>query len=215
MNRYPAWKYILIAIALVVGIFYTLPNFFPEFPRSGLDQQGQRQDRCRHTLQTVEDALKAANDPFNGALLDSNGVKGRLPDPDTQLRARDVLQQKFGDNYIVALNLLSTSPRWLASIGALPMYLGLDMRGGVHFLLQVDMKAALDKAADRYLTDIRSLLREKKVLYSGIAGYRQSSPCASATAESATRPTTRFRPLFPTCSSTTSTAAATSSWSPA
>jgi preprotein translocase subunit SecD len=85
-----------------------------------------------------------------------------------------VLQQKFGDNYIVALNLLSTSPRWLASIGALPMYLGLDLRGGVHFLLQVDMKAALDKAADRYLTDVRSLLREKKVLYSGIAREGQN-----------------------------------------
>jgi preprotein translocase subunit SecD len=174
MNRYPAWKYILIAIALVVGIFYTLPNFFPEVPAVQVSTSKASVKIDAGTLQTVEDALKAANVSFNGAMLDSNGVKVRLPDPDTQLKARDVLQQKFGDNYIVALNLLSTSPRWLASIGALPMYLGLDLRGGVHFLLQVDMKAALDKAADRYLTDVRSTLREKKVLYSGIAREGQN-----------------------------------------
>ena len=174
MNRYPAWKYILIAIALVVGIFYTLPNFFPEVPAVQVSTSKASVKIDAGTLQTVEDALKAANVSFDGAMLDSNGVKVRLPDPDTQLKARDVLQQKFGDNYIVALNLLSTSPRWLASIGALPMYLGLDLRGGVHFLLQVDMKAALDKAADRYLTDVRSLLREKKVLYSGIAREGQN-----------------------------------------
>ena len=174
MNRYPAWKYILIAVALVVGIFYTLPNFFPEVPAVQVSTSKASIKIDAGTLQTVEDALKAANVSFSGALLDSTGVKVRLPDPDTQLKARDVLQQKFGDNYIVALNLLSTSPRWLASIGALPMYLGLDLRGGVHFLLQVDMKAALDKAADRYLTDIRSLLREKKVLYSGIAREGQN-----------------------------------------
>jgi preprotein translocase subunit SecD len=174
MNRYPAWKYILIAIALVVGIFYTLPNFFPEVPAVQVSTSKASVKIDAGTLQTVEDALKAANVSFDGALLDSNGVKVRLPDPDTQLKARDVLQQKFGDNYIVALNLLSTSPHWLASIGALPMYLGLDLRGGVHFLLQVDMKAALDKAADRYLTDVRSLLREKKVLYSGIAREGQN-----------------------------------------
>ncbi|MEP6997532.1 MAG: protein translocase subunit SecD [Betaproteobacteria bacterium] len=174
MNRYPAWKYILIAVALLVGIVYTLPNFFPEVPAVQVSTSKASVKIDTSTLQAAEDALKAANVSYTGALLNSTGVKVRLPDPDTQLKARDVLQQKFGDNYIVALNLLSTSPRWLASIGALPMYLGLDLRGGVHFLLQVDMKAALDKAADRYLTDIRSLLREKKVLYSGIAREGQS-----------------------------------------
>jgi len=85
-----------------------------------------------------------------------------------------VLQQKLGEGYIVALNLISSSPQWLTAIGARPMYLGLDLRGGVHFMLQVDMKAALDKAADRYLSDIRSLLREKKVLYAGIVREGQS-----------------------------------------
>ena len=120
-------------------------------------------------LGTVEDALKAAAIPYRGAALDATGIKLRFDDPDTQLKAKDALQAKLGENYIVALNLLSATPRWLTAIGALPMYLGLDLRGGVHFLLQVDMKAALDKAADRYTTDIRSLLREKKVQYSGVA----------------------------------------------
>jgi preprotein translocase subunit SecD len=119
-------------------------------------------------LGTVEDALKAANIPFRGADMDAVGIKVRLSDTDTQLKAKDVLQTKLGDSYIVALNLLSSSPHWLSAVGALPMYLGLDPRGGVHFLLQVDMKGALDKAADRYTTDIRSLMREKKVVYSGV-----------------------------------------------
>src|SRR5206468_8068377 len=95
-------------------------------------------------------------------------------DYDSQLRARDALTAKLGDNYIVAVSLLSTSPQWLASIGALPMYLGLDLRGGVHFLEQVDMKGALDKAADRYTTDLRTLMREKRIVYGGV-GREQSN----------------------------------------
>jgi preprotein translocase subunit SecD len=169
VNRYPAWKYILIAIALVVGVLYTLPNFFPEVPAVQVSTSKATIKIDSATLQTVEDALKAAGVQYRGETLDATGVKVRFADADTQLKAKDVVQKALGDNYIVALNLLSSSPRWLASIGALPMYLGLDLRGGVHFLLQVDMKAALEKAADRYLTDIRSLLREKKVVYSGIA----------------------------------------------
>jgi preprotein translocase subunit SecD len=168
MNRYPLWKYILIAIALVFGIVYTVPNFFPDVPAVQISSSKSAVKIDSALLGTVEDALKAANIPYRGAELDPVGIKVRLPDLDTQVRTKDVLAQKLGDNYIVALNLLSSSPQWLASIGALPMYLGLDLRGGVHFLLQVDMKGALDKAADRYTTDIRSLMREKKVLYSGV-----------------------------------------------
>jgi preprotein translocase subunit SecD len=174
MNRYPFWKYALIAVALVVGIVYTLPNFFPEVPAVQVSTSKANIKIDSSTLQTVEAALKAANISYQGESVDVTGVKVRFADPDTQLKAKDVLQQKLGDNYIVALNLLSSSPKWMASIGALPMYLGLDLRGGVHFLLQVDMKAALDKAADRYLTDIRSLLREKKVQYAGIAREGQN-----------------------------------------
>ena len=168
MNRYPLWKYVLIAVALVVGIVYTLPNFFPEVPAVQVSSSKASAKVDSALLATVEDALKAASITYRGAALDPTGIKVRFDDPDTQLKAKDVLQGKLGDDYIVALNLLSSSPHWLAAIGALPMYLGLDLRGGVHFLLQVDMKAALDKAADRYTTDIRSLLREKKVQYGGV-----------------------------------------------
>jgi preprotein translocase subunit SecD len=179
MNRYPLWKYVVIAVALVIGVFYTLPNFFPEVPAVQVSTSKSNVKIDASTLQNIEEALKAANVPYHGESVDSTGAKIRFADPDTQLKAKDVLQAKLNPdpnnpNYIVALNLLSSSPRWLAKIGALPMYLGLDLRGGVHFLLQVDMKAALDKAADRYLTDIRSLLREKKVLYAGIAREGQN-----------------------------------------
>ncbi|HEX9301981.1 MAG TPA: protein translocase subunit SecD [Casimicrobiaceae bacterium] len=168
MNRYPLWKYVIIGVALAVGLLYTLPNFFPEAPAVQVSSSKAAVKIDSALLGTAEDALKAAGITYNGATLDATGVKVRFADPDTQLKAKDALQAKLGDNYIVALNLLSSSPSWLTAIGALPMYLGLDLRGGVHFLLQVDMKAALDKAADRYTTDIRSLLREKKVLYAGV-----------------------------------------------
>jgi preprotein translocase subunit SecD len=179
MNRYPLWKYVLIAVALVVGIVYTLPNLFPEVPAVQISTSKSNIKIDGSTLQTVEDALKAANIPYSGAAVDATGVKARFADPDTQLKAKDVLQAKLNPDpnnpdYIVALNLLSSSPTWLAKIGARPMYLGLDLRGGVHFLLQVDMQAALDKAADSFLTDIRTLMREKKVLYAGIAREGQT-----------------------------------------
>lgn len=167
MNRYTPWKYIVIAIALVIGVLYTIPNFFPEVPAVQVSSTKAKIDTA--LLATVEETLKSADIPYRGVALDPTGIKVRLTDRDIQLKAKDVLQSKLGDNYIVALNLLSTSPQWLASIGALPMYLGLDLRGGVYFLLQVDMKAALDKAGDRYTTDLRSLLRSEKVQYSGVS----------------------------------------------
>ncbi len=188
MNRYPLWKYIVIGVALLIGVFYTLPNFFAEVPAVQVSTSKSNVKIDAATLQTVQEALKAANVQYRGETVDATGVKVRFADPDTQLKAKDVLQAKLNPdpnnpNYIVALNLLSSSPRWLAKIGALPMYLGLDLRGGVHFLLQVDMKAALDKAADRYTTDIRSLLREKKIIYAaraGVSGDRQSIPGLAA-----------------------------------
>jgi len=160
---------VLIAVALVVGIVFTVPNFFPEVPAVQVSSSKAAVKVDNALLGMVEDTLKAAAIPYRGATLDATGVKLRFDDPDTQLKAKDALQTKLGDNYIVALNLQSATPRWLTAIHALPMYLGLDLRGGVHFLLQVDMKAALDKAADRYTTDIRSLMREKKVQYAGVA----------------------------------------------
>ena len=167
MNRYTPWKYIVIAVSLVIGVLYTIPNFFPEVPAVQISSTKAKIDAA--LLGTIEDTLKAGDIAYRGASLDPTGIKVRLGDRDVQLKAKDLLQGKLGDNYIVALNLLSTSPQWLASVGALPMYLGLDLRGGVYFLLQVDMKAALDKAGDRYTTDLRSLLRGEKVQYSGVS----------------------------------------------
>jgi preprotein translocase subunit SecD len=174
MNRYPAWKYVVIAIAIAVGLLYTLPNFFPEVPAVQVSTSKATVKVDATTLATAESALREAGIAHRGAGVDATGVKVRFADPDTQLKAKDVLQRRLGEDYIVALNLLSSSPEWLAAIGALPMYLGLDLRGGVHFLLQIDMKGAIDKAADRYTTDIRSLMREKRVQYGGVAREGQN-----------------------------------------
>ncbi len=174
MNRYPVWKYLIIVFALVVGFVYTVPNFFGESPAVQVSPARATASVDAALLAGIEDTLQSANLSIEAAYLDQTGVKVRLRDTDTQLRAKDVLQRELGDSYVVALNLLSNSPRWMAAIGALPMYLGLDLRGGVHFLLQVDMQAALTKAADRYVQDMRQVMRSEGVRYSRIARDGQS-----------------------------------------
>ena len=174
MNRYPLWKNLIIAISLVLGFVYTLPNFYGEVPAVQVSpiRPGLKADAG--LMSRVDEALKEAKLATTGVFLDQNGVKARFPDTDAQLRAKDLLQSRLGSDYVVALNLLSNSPGWLTAINALPMYLGLDLRGGVHFLLQVDMKAALVKKMDAFVGDIRGLLREKRIQYSGVAREGQS-----------------------------------------
>ena len=169
MNRYPLWKYIVIAAALLIGITYTLPNFFGEAPAVQVSPLRAITKVDTGLLEKVEQQLKAGNIPYVGAVLEAGSVKVRFQDTDTQLKAKDLLVKNLGDSYVVALNLLSNSPTWLHSIRALPMYLGLDLRGGVHFLMQVDMKAALDKKVETFSNDIRGQLRDKKIYYTGIA----------------------------------------------
>ncbi len=169
MNRYPLWKYVLIAVALTVGLFYTLPNFFGEVPAVQVSPAKSTAKVDETLLSHVDQALTQANIKPDGIFLDPASIKVRLATTDMQLKAKDVLQGALGENYVVALNLLSSSPHWLTRINALPMYLGLDLRGGVHFLLQVDMKGALTKAADRYAADIRTTLRGKEIRYAGIS----------------------------------------------
>jgi len=174
MNRYPLWKYIIVAITLVIGVLYTLPNFFGETPAVQVSPIRTTLKSDDKLLQQVSGILEKNGIPSQGAFLDTNGVKVRLPDTDTQLKARDVLEQAINPRaddaqYIVALNLLSASPKWLTSIHALPMYLGLDLRGGVHFLLQVDLKGALTKRLDATSADIRTLLRDKNIRHAGIS----------------------------------------------
>ena len=168
MNKYPAWKYIVITIAMVVALLYTLPNFFGEVP--ALQVSGLRAIKVDATTQKlVEDGLREAKLDAAEIVLDGEVLKVKFKDTDTQRKARDLIQEKIGSGYVVALNLLSNSPAWFSKINAHPMYLGLDLRGGVHFLMQVDMKAAISKAVDRYTGDVRTLLRDKKVRYSGIS----------------------------------------------
>src|SRR5512146_1277614 len=174
MNRYPLWTYVIIACALVLGLTYTLPNFYGEAPAVQVSSIKATVKVDSALLARVEAALKAANIVPQGTFLDLNSVKVRLADTDTQLKAKDVLNQSLNperDNpsYIVALNLLSSSPNWLTAIHALPMYLGLDLRGGVHFTLQVDMKAALTKRLENLTGDIRTELRDKNLRHSGIS----------------------------------------------
>ncbi len=168
MNRYPLWKYLLILVVLLAGLIYTLPNFFGESPAVQILPLRASMKADIALLGRVEAALKAANLNAEMVSLDGTSIKARFADTDLQLKAKDLLKAQLGEDYVVALNLLPRSPQWLTNMHALPMYLGLDLRGGVHFLLQVDMKAALDKALDAATGDIRSALREENVAYSGV-----------------------------------------------
>ena len=159
MNRYPAWLNAIIAVLVLAGLLYALPNFFGESPAVQVSSAKATVKVDEETLKRAEQALKSAGLADEEAFLEPSGIKMRFKDTDTQLKAKDALQKNLGTNYVVALNLLSNSPRWLAAIGAKPMYLGLDLRGGVHFLLQVDMKGALTKSLDGSASAMRTTLR--------------------------------------------------------
>ena len=169
MNRYPTWKYILIAAVVLIGLLYTIPNFYGESPAVQVSPAKASLKADAELLSKVESTLKLADIQYNGIFLDTSGVKVRFAKPEEQLKAKDKLSANLGKDYTVALNLLSQTPNWLLAIGAKPMYLGLDLRGGVHFLLQVDMKAALDKSAESSVGDFRTTLRKEKVNYFGIS----------------------------------------------
>ena len=179
MNRYPVWKYVVIVIALLVGGLYTLPNFFGESPAVQVSAAKPSVKIDSSTLARVEAALKAGGLVAQVVTLDGNSIKARFDTTDTQLRAKDAIQKALvpepaNAGYVVALNLLSRSPAWLSAMRAVPMYLGLDLRGGVHFMLQVDMQAALTKKAESLTGDIRTGLREKSVRHSGISRNGQT-----------------------------------------
>lgn len=173
MNRYPIWKYAVIVVAMIVGVLYTLPNFFGESPAVQVSSSKVTTKVDASTLARVQETLASAGINSDLVALDGTSIKARFDNTDTQLKAKDALQKALnpdagGSGYVVALNLLSRSPTWLTSLHAFPMYLGLDLRGGVHFMLQVDMQAALTKKAESLAGDIRTGLREKNVRHSGI-----------------------------------------------
>lgn len=174
MNRYPAWKYAIIVVALLIAALYTLPNFFGEAPAVQISSGKSTVKIDTTTMAKVEQALKDVGITADVIALDGNSVKARFGDTDTQLKAKDAVQKALSPDpanpaYVVALNLLSRSPAWLTSLHAFPMYLGLDLRGGVHFMLQVDMQAALTKRAESLSGDIRLSLREKNIRHGGIS----------------------------------------------
>ena len=177
MNRYPVWTYAVVLATVVLGLLYTLPNFYGEVPAVQLSSARATIKVDASTLARVEDTLGKAGIKPTGLQLDSNSIKVRLTDTDTQLKAKDLISQALNSDpqapsYTVALNLVSSSPAWLTAMHALPMYLGLDLRGGVHFLLQVDMKAALTKKLDSLSGDIRTQLRDKNLRHGGLARWR-------------------------------------------
>lgn len=168
MNRYPLWKYLLLLAIIVPGLFYATPNIYGENP--GVQIVGLRGFNVDlNTLQQTEAALGEAGIEWLHSSLELQGnvqsVRVHFKDPDTQLKARAVIRKELGDNYTTALALFPAVPDWFDSLSAAPMYLGLDLRGGVHFLMEVDIESALEKAQERYLTTIRSLLREEKIRF--------------------------------------------------
>jgi preprotein translocase subunit SecD len=173
MNRYPWWKYLIIAVALLIGLVYSLPNVFGEAPAVQLSSGKATLKLDQSAVERVRTVLKEAGLDADFVELDGTSVRARFKDTDSQLKARDALSRSFNPDaqdpsYIVALNLVSRSPQWLRNLHAQPMYLGLDLRGGVHFLMQVDMKAALTQKLDSLSTDMRTLLRDKDIRHSGI-----------------------------------------------
>ncbi|QFZ82715.1 protein translocase subunit SecD [Variovorax paradoxus] len=168
MNRYPVWKYAIIVIVLLVGLIYALPNFFGEAPAVQVSAAKTTVKVDAATQTRVEEALKAAGLTPDLVTLDAGSLRARFTTTDDQLKARDVVQRALVPDasdppYTVALNLLSRSPKWLTSLHAYPMYLGLDLRGGVDFLLQVDMKGAIDKKAESFASDLRTTFRDKNI----------------------------------------------------
>ncbi|MFC3681974.1 protein translocase subunit SecD [Hydrogenophaga luteola] len=173
MNRYPLWKYLIIAVTLVIGVLYSLPNLFGESPAVQVSAARSSVKVDETTLTRVEQALGRENLAPTLIQLEGGSVRARFDSTDNQLKARDAIERTLNPDsanpgFVVALNLVPRTPAWLASIGAAPMYLGLDLRGGVHFMLQVDMPAALQRKADVLASDLRTALREKNVRHGGI-----------------------------------------------
>ena len=163
-NHTPWWKWLIIAAVILPGAFYALPNLFGDDP--GIQLRGARGTTLGTSqLTTIQRVLDESKIGYNSLRLDEQGIRIRFPDTDSQLQARDELEIRLPTGYTIALTLMPAAPDWLSNVGALPMYLGLDLRGGVHFLLDVDMESAQRRAEDRYIADLRSTLREAKIRY--------------------------------------------------
>ena len=190
-NRYPLWKHLVIAAVLLAGLVFALPNVFGEDP--AVQISGERGVAIDAALAArVAGSLEAAEIPARTVTLEEGRLLARFTDTEAQLRAQDHLRGALGPGYVVALNLAPATPSWLAAAGLLPMYLGLDLRGGVHFLMEVDMPAAVTRAEERYAADVRTLLREERIRYRSVSrepdgGIRVRFRSAEAGAEATSR----------------------------
>lgn len=172
MNRYPLWKHMLILVTIIIGVLYFLPNLYGEDPSLQISAtRGGHIDVA--TQSVVQGALQRAGIKSKGMELANSRLLVRFTGTDAQLKAQDVVKESLGSDYVVALNLAPSTPHWLRDIDARPMYLGLDLRGGVHFLMEVDMKAAIQQAEERYVSDVRTLLRHDKIRYVGVERFQQ------------------------------------------
>lgn len=172
MNRYPLWKYLIVVVAIIIGALYTVPNIFGQTPAVQISSANVARKVDESMLARVEQILQQNNIPFTSSQFQSNGAVGtirvRVASPNIQLQAKTALEKALNPNpaepdYVIALNLLSATPEWLANLGAHPMFLGLDLRGGVHFLLQVDMQGALETRYESLATELRTLFRDNKI----------------------------------------------------
>ena len=164
LNRYPLWKYILIIIVLVAGTIYALPNLYGSDP--AIQVSATRNSQVNNgTYAQVQNLLQGNQVPVRNMMLDETGLLVRFENVEDQLKSNDLIRNMLGEDYTVALNLAPAAPAWLESINALPMYLGLDLRGGLHFLMEVDTETVMKQAYERYMNDLRNLLRDKKVRY--------------------------------------------------
>lgn len=168
MTKFPAWKYLIILIAVIVGLIYTIPNFYGEVPAVQVSSNNSAYPIDTNTLSLIDSTLTQNGLLPTGEVFDGHTLKVKFSDTDAQLKARDVIQNKIGNYYIVALNLVSASPLWFNRIHAYPMFLGLDLRGGVHFLLSVDMQAAIKKTLNQYAGDMRRDLRKNDIRFGAV-----------------------------------------------
>ncbi|MBB3139465.1 protein translocase subunit SecD [Halomonas organivorans] len=165
LNRYPLWKYLLILLVLLVGLIYSLPNLFPEDPAVQISSDRGEFTLDERRLERLETSLSDAGIDIQSVEREPTSVLIRLDNADDQIQARDMLSEALGDDYVVALNLAESTPAWLESLAASPMTLGLDLRGGVHFLLEVDMDAALQQRLEVNASAMRETLRDERIRY--------------------------------------------------
>jgi preprotein translocase subunit SecD len=215
MNRYPLWKYLTVLVALVIGLLYTLPNFFGESPAVQIAGAKSTVKVDTDTLNRVQTLLIDNDIPSTGAYFEMNGpvgtVRVRFTSTDLQLKAKDVIERALNPNpqdpsYTVALNLLPASPNWLSAIGAHPMYLGLDLRGGVHFLLEVDMQGALTTRYDSLATDVRTQLRDARIATTGVERSEMSVVATFGSADQRDAAESQLRRSLPDMNFTPGTA---------